>query len=74
MSAQTERLGISKLSVAERIELVEEIWDSIVDDASSLEIPPSHKEELDRRIAEYEANPTAGSSWDEVKARLQARS
>ncbi len=64
-------LGIDQLSLAERILLVEEIWDSIAAEAEALDIPQSHKDELDRRLAAYHTDPHAGSSWQDVKARLQ---
>jgi putative addiction module component (TIGR02574 family) len=70
MEMTAKALGIDRLSVSERIRLVEEIWDSIADEADSLEIPQSHKDELDRRLEAYERDPRAGSSWEEVKARL----
>lgn len=73
MQPTLKDLGIDRLSVAERILLVEEIWDSIVDEPDRLEVPQSHKDELDRRLAAYENDPEAGSSWEEVKARLQGR-
>lgn len=71
MHATTKSLGIDRLSLAERILLVEEIWDSIAAEAESLEVPQSHKDELDRRLAAYHADPHAGSSWEDVKTRLQ---
>jgi putative addiction module component (TIGR02574 family) len=71
MHATTKSLGIDRLSLAERILLVEEIWDSIAAEAEAFEVPQSHKDELDRRLAAYHADPHAGSSWEDVKSRLQ---
>jgi putative addiction module component (TIGR02574 family) len=73
MSSMMQSLGIDKLSVAERLILVEEIWDSIAVEPEALPLTEAQLAELDRRIASHEANPSAGSSWEEVKARLQAR-
>lgn len=73
MSTFAESLGIDRLSVAERLRLVEEIWDSIADSVEAMEIPQSHKDELDRRLAALREDPHAGSTWDEVKARLQGK-
>ncbi len=73
MQATAKSLGIDQLSLAERILLVEEIWDSIAAEAEAVEIPQSHKDELDRRLAVYQADPRAGSTWEEVKARLQKK-
>jgi putative addiction module component (TIGR02574 family) len=71
MHATAKSLGIDRLSLAERILLVEEIWDSIAAEAEALEVPQSHMDELDRRLAAYHADPQAGSSWEDVKSRLQ---
>jgi putative addiction module component (TIGR02574 family) len=62
---------VAKLSVSERIELVEAIWDTVVDEPEALPLPDSHREELDRRLEDLERDPDAGSSWDEVRARLE---
>jgi putative addiction module component (TIGR02574 family) len=64
-------LGIDQLTVAQRILLVEEIWDSIAADTESMPLTEAQKQDLDRRLAAYEANPSAVSSWEDVKARLQ---
>lgn len=61
---------ILKLSVAERMQLVEDIWDSIAAEQDVLELSPELRDELDRRLADHAANPRAGRSWSEVKARL----
>ena len=61
---------ILKLSVAERIELVEAIWDSIADAPESLPVTAAQKRELDRRLAEYQKNPQAGRAWEEVRDSL----
>jgi putative addiction module component (TIGR02574 family) len=71
MHATAKSLGIDRLSLAERILLVEEIWDGIAAEAEALEVPQSHKDELDRRLAACHADPHAGSSWGDVKRRLQ---
>ncbi len=61
-----------KLPVEERLKLVESIWNSIAEFPDSLELTDSQKAELDRRLDEYEADPTAGISWSDLKAQLLA--
>lgn len=74
MSATLKSLGIHNLSVAQRILLVEEIWDSIVDEEEQPSAPTdAQAADLQRRLAAYKANPTGGSSWEEVKARMRGR-
>jgi putative addiction module component (TIGR02574 family) len=62
---------VQSLSVSERIELVEAIWDTIPSDAS-LEAAPlfeEHRLELDRRLTDLADNPHAGRPWPEVRKR-----
>jgi putative addiction module component (TIGR02574 family) len=49
-----------------------EIWETLAP-LDELEIPESHREELDRRLALADANPAAGRLWEEVRARLRGR-
>lgn len=66
-------LGIDKLSVAERILLVEEIWDSIAESNETKQLEDWQKEELARRNAEYQASPNELYTWEEVKAHSRER-
>jgi putative addiction module component (TIGR02574 family) len=61
---------VLELSPAERILLVEEIWDSIASVPEAVELSDAQREELDRRLAAYRVNPNAGDPWDVVKARI----
>jgi putative addiction module component (TIGR02574 family) len=58
------------LPVEERIELIEDIWDSVAEVPDAVEIPDWHKKELDKRLEAYHRNPSAGSPWLEVKRRI----
>jgi putative addiction module component (TIGR02574 family) len=49
---------------------VEEIWDSIAVDAEQLPLTEAQRQDLQRRLAAYEADRRAGSTWEEVKARF----
>jgi putative addiction module component (TIGR02574 family) len=65
---------ILELPVAERMRLVEAIWDSISAAPESLPLTRWQREELDRRLAEYEADPASGSTLEDVFARIRKRS
>ena len=64
---------ILKLSVPERILIVEAIWDSISENDEELEVSSETKQLLDERLKEHKANPDEGSSWDDVKAKIKSR-
>jgi putative addiction module component (TIGR02574 family) len=59
-----------ELSVPQRLQLVEDLWDSIAATPASVPVPEWQKEELDRREAEHLRNPSAVLSWEEVKKRM----
>lgn len=61
-------LGIDRLPVDQRVELVQEIWDSIAREMGLLPPAPEEKKELERRLAEDRTTPADVSSWDEIKA------
>ena len=73
MTSKALRKELFRLSVAERLELVEELWDSIPGDDEALALSPEQREDLDRRVAEAEADPDGGSSWDAARERIQQR-
>jgi putative addiction module component (TIGR02574 family) len=64
--------ALRRLSVDERLRLVEDLWDSIAEDApdEALPVTPELAAELDRRLAEHEADPGNVVPWEEVRARL----
>jgi len=64
------KVEISQLSVAERIQLAEDLWDSILDNQEELLLTEAQEQELDRRLEGYQQDPSAGSTWEEVKQRL----
>ena len=67
------RADILSLSVSERIQLVEDIWDSIAEVPESLPLTEQQKAELDRRLDAYHRDPTEGSPWDVVRERIRSR-
>ena len=62
---------ILNLSVAERILLVEDIWDSVAEVPEAVELSEPDKAELNERLALYHQNPEAGSPWGLVKERIK---
>lgn len=66
------KANILELSVSERIQLVEDIWDSIMEVPSSIQLSEEQKLELDKRLNSYHANPGLGSPWDIVRERIRS--
>ena len=59
------------MSVEDRLRLIGDIWDTL-EPIDQTEIPAWHREELDRRLDADDADPSAGTPWEEVRARLWA--
>jgi putative addiction module component (TIGR02574 family) len=59
------------LSVSERIQLIEDIWDSIAEVPESLCLTDDQMAELDRRLDAYHQDPTNGSPWKVVLNRIR---
>ena len=70
MSASLKALGVEKLSVEERIALVEELWDSIAEDTA---LPEPQRAELDRRLEDHQRDPGNVVPWEVIKASITAR-
>lgn len=70
MPVSIESLGIEQLSVRDRLELIELIWDSLPEQVNPDEVPRWHLEKLAKRRAEADATPGAGRPWREALARF----
>ena len=63
--------GFDELSVEEQIAYVQSLWDRIAATPDQVPVPDWHREVLDERLKDFEANPDAGESWDIVRDRLR---
>ncbi len=74
MSTDLATLGLDKLSVQERLDLIETLWDSLPEQLDAAMIPDWHVAELAIRRAEATANPGVGKPWRRVLYDLEAKS
>ena len=65
--------AVLELSVPERLQLVEDIWNSIADVPEALETTEEEKRLIDDRLEAFHRNPEGGSPWGEVYARIVSR-
>ncbi len=66
----TDTLG---LSISKRIQLVEDIWDTIAAQTESVELSEEDKQLIDNRLQAYHENPDLGSPWEEVYNRILSK-
>jgi putative addiction module component (TIGR02574 family) len=65
--------GFDDLSVNEKIDYLQSLWDRIAATPESIPVPEWHREILDERLRDLEADPNAGDSWDVVQKRLRGK-
>ena len=70
MNHPSEFAALFKLPIEQRIQLAQDLWDSIADENPELPLPEWQLAELRRRAAKYEAGGTKMYTWDEVKLML----
>lgn len=67
----TATLDFKALPISERLQLVEDIWDSIAEDTSgAFQLSPDDAAELRRRLAQHQADPSSAIPWEQVRAEL----
>lgn len=69
----TVRKEIRALSVPDRLQLLEEIWDSLVETPEAVPVTEAQRRELARRRRAHARNRSAAKSWAQVRARLRRR-
>ncbi len=67
----TNLADVQKLSVSERIQLVEDIWDTIATTPEQIPVPQAQRNELDRRLAAYHKQPSMIISRQELQDDLK---
>jgi len=72
MSTFAEK-DILDLSVSERIQLAQDIWDSVAQVPESLSLSDEEKTEIERRLEAYHRDPHTGSPWSVVRDRIRNR-
>lgn len=79
MPPSLQELGLDRLSIEDRMAVADALWDSVEAEDAALPVAddepltPELEALIDRRLAEREANPSAGVPWEVVEARLRER-
>ena len=71
MSAEVT--SVFDLSPAEKLQLVEDLWDDLASTPEAVPVHDWQTEELARRKANLARNPGSGLTWEEVQRRVRSR-
>ncbi|MBN2490380.1 MAG: addiction module protein [Planctomycetes bacterium] len=66
-------LNLSALSAAERLRLIEQLWESLCQDPSQVPVTDAQRTELERRLDEIDAGDVEGIAWEEVLRQIRGR-
>jgi len=72
-SVSLRDLGIDRLSIEERFQVADAIWDSVMHEVETSPLPEWQRAELERRLADSVVNPDAVRPWSDVEAEALAR-
>ena len=64
---------LKKLSKPEKLLLINDLWDDIIQEPSDIPLTSEQKHKLDQRYAEFLENPDQGRSWDAFKIKLKKK-
>jgi putative addiction module component (TIGR02574 family) len=73
MSLTLQELGMDRLSIESRLALAQQLWDSVAADMERQPLSAAQCAELERRVAEADANPAEGIPWEVIRAEAEAR-
>ncbi len=73
MAPSMKDLGIDRLSLDERLDLMHEIWESVSEESGCSILNEAKKRELEKRLAEHIASPDDVVAWERVKAEAIER-
>ncbi len=59
------------LSISEKIQRVQDLWDEIARSPQDVGLTPAQREEAERRLRKHESAPRKYKSWPQIRARLQ---
>ena len=71
MTIRLDSLGIDRMSVSDRLDLIEQIWDSLPEQVDPQDVPEWHLAELAARRGRIDQAAAAGKPWREAIKRLE---
>jgi len=66
----TQLQELRSLPISERVQLVEDLWDSIAQDAPEITLAQDQIDLLDKRLDALDKNPSEGTPWEIAKQRI----
>ncbi len=71
MDMSTALNAVREWPAVDQIVFVQQVWDQLAETGWKPELSDRQKDELDRRLAAYEADPTNVLTWEQVEDRVR---
>ena len=71
MVSKVDLSELLQLSVAERMQLAQDLWDSIVDQPDVWALDDQQRQVLEQRLDAYRPSPHSGCTWEEARRRIE---
>jgi putative addiction module component (TIGR02574 family) len=68
-----DTIDIASLSPEQRLQLLEQIWDSLATNPESVPVTAAQREELERRLDALDREGPVGIQWDDVVRRVRGQ-
>jgi putative addiction module component (TIGR02574 family) len=68
-----DTIDIASLSPEQRLQLLDQIWDSLATTPESVPVTSVQREELERRLDELDRVGPVGIPWDDVVRRVRGQ-
>jgi putative addiction module component (TIGR02574 family) len=69
----TNNRSVFDLSPAEKLQLVQDLWDDLASRPEDVPVPEWQKAELDKRLANLRTTAAPSATWEQVKQRIRSR-
>lgn len=69
--SSVKKINIQSLNQTERINLAEELWDSVANNQDEIAVTNAQKNVIEERLAAYKSSPSDGHSWEDVKNEMK---
>ena len=73
MSTDSLLADVLQLDAEQRLLFIEKVWESLRSNPSLVPMTDAQRQDLRRRLDEYQQDPSGNVSWEEVKRQVRAR-
>lgn len=74
MAQSIADIDLEQLTISQRLDLIERLWDSIPDSSDAFTSPEWHRREIEQRLIAADAGSSMSIPWETVREQLRKTS